>query len=115
MHLWNNHSLLLWYFPNKITIARMELSNLSKSVFRCKNGFSIPAVGLGTYKLNGASGVAAMKHAIKTGYKLLDTAFIYKNETEVGQAIAESIKEGVLKSRGKGIFENQIEISILLS
>ncbi|CBY37977.1 unnamed protein product [Oikopleura dioica] len=77
----------------------MELSNLSKSVFRCKSGFSIPAVGLGTYKLNGVSGVSAMKHAIKTGYKLLDTAFIYKNETEVGQAIAESVEEGVLKSR----------------
>jgi len=91
----------------------MELSNLSKSVFRCKSGFSIPAVGLGTYKLNGVSGVSAMKHAIKTGYKLLDTAFIYKNETEVGQAIAESVEEGVLKSRGTGFNEKIINYFII--
>jgi len=56
-------------------------------------------VGFGTYKLTGPEGMKAIKCAIKTGYRLLDTAHVYQNEVEVGKAVRESIEEGVLKSR----------------
>ena len=75
----------------------MELSTLSKSVFRFGQGSkTIPAIGFGTYLLKGETGLAAMKHAIKTGYRLLDTAHLYQNEDLVGQAIRESIDEGIV-------------------
>jgi len=76
----------------------MELSTLSKSVFRFgQAGHAIPAVGFGTYLLKGETGLVALKHAIKTGYRLLDTAHLYQNEELVGQAVRESIAEGVVK------------------
>ena len=77
---------------------KMELSTLSKSVFRIGSN-TIPAVGFGTYLLKGEQGLAAIKHAIKTGYRLIDTAHLYQNEDIVGKAVRESIQEGVIKSR----------------
>ena len=54
------------------------------------DGLSMPAVGLGTYRLNGEAGVAAMVSAIRTGYRLLDTAVNYDNEAAVGEAVRQS-------------------------
>ncbi len=54
------------------------------------DGTTLPAVALGTYKLNGAPGVAAMVSAIRQGYRLLDSAFNYENEGAVGRAVRES-------------------------
>lgn len=51
---------------------------------------TLPAIGFGTYKLNGSSGVTAIADAIKNGYRLLDTAFNYENEGAVGEAIRKS-------------------------
>lgn len=48
---------------------------------------TIPAIGFGTYKLNGAEGVDAIARAISNGYRLLDSAFNYENEGTVGQAV----------------------------
>ena len=55
-----------------------------------QDGARIPAIGLGTYDLRGADGVAAVGTAIDAGYRLLDTAFNYDNEGAVGRAIAQS-------------------------
>nr|P15339.3 RecName: Full=2,5-diketo-D-gluconic acid reductase B; Short=2,5-DKG reductase B; Short=2,5-DKGR B; Short=25DKGR-B; AltName: Full=AKR5D [Corynebacterium sp. SHS752001]AAA23291.1 25DKG reductase [Corynebacterium sp.] len=46
--------------------------------------------GLGTYNLRGDEGVAAMVAAIDSGYRLLDTAVNYENESEVGRAVRAS-------------------------
>jgi len=50
----------------------------------------IPSIGLGTYLLK-ENTFQAVKKAIELGYRHIDTAFIYKNEEFVGQAIKESI------------------------
>ena len=55
-----------------------------------QDGARIPAIGLGTYDLRGADGVAATSSAIDAGYRLLDTAFNYDNEGAVGRAVAQS-------------------------
>ncbi|MBE7160233.1 MAG: aldo/keto reductase [Williamsia herbipolensis] len=50
----------------------------------------IPLVGLGTYKLLGRPGAEAVATAIRSGYRLVDTATRYSNERSVGIGIAES-------------------------
>jgi diketogulonate reductase-like aldo/keto reductase len=54
------------------------------------DGATLPAVGFGTYPLRGEEGVQAIESAIRVGYRLLDTAVNYRNETEVGEAIRRS-------------------------
>lgn len=54
------------------------------------DGHTIPAIGFGTYKLRGEEGIAAIGAAIRTGYRLLDTALNYENEHEVGEAVRRS-------------------------
>lgn len=54
------------------------------------DGLVLPTIGLGTYRLEGDEGVAAMVSGIHGGYRLLDTAASYENERDVGRAIVES-------------------------
>ena len=54
------------------------------------DGTAFPELGLGTYKLQGDAGIDAMVAAIGSGYRLLDTAVNYQNETEVGEAVRRS-------------------------
>ena len=55
-----------------------------------RDGITIPTVGLGVWKAKGNEAVQAVRWALETGYRLIDTATIYENETEVGTAIRES-------------------------
>jgi len=54
------------------------------------NGFTLPAIGLGTYRLNGAEGAAAIAAGIDAGYRLIDSAFNYENEGTVGRGVADA-------------------------
>ncbi len=51
------------------------------------NGVEIPLVGLGTFLAKGSEVYEGVKHALKVGYRHIDTAAIYGNEEEVGKAI----------------------------
>ncbi|MGD0809880.1 MAG: aldo/keto reductase [Acidimicrobiales bacterium] len=53
-------------------------------------GGAIPLVGFGTWRLTGRSSYEAVRHALATGYRHIDTATMYGNEAEVGQAIRDS-------------------------
>ena len=53
-------------------------------------GASIPALGFGTYTLDGDELKQALLHAIECGYRHIDTAAGYGNEAVVAEAIAES-------------------------
>ncbi|MDO1601378.1 aldo/keto reductase [Lactiplantibacillus plantarum] len=55
-----------------------------------RDGLTVPKIGFGTYKLNGAHGVQVIDSAIDRGYRLLDTAFNYENEGAVGEAVRRS-------------------------
>ena len=48
----------------------------------------IPLLGLGTYPLRGEQADAAVRMAVETGIRHIDTAQMYGNEREVGRAIA---------------------------
>lgn len=51
---------------------------------------AVPAFGLGTFRLKDQVVIDSVKTALALGYRHIDTAQIYGNEAEVGQAIAES-------------------------
>ena len=50
----------------------------------------IPALGLGTFRLKDQVVIDSVTNALDLGYRAIDTAQIYGNEAEVGQAIAAS-------------------------
>jgi len=54
------------------------------------NGQKIPVLGLGTYQSSKEDAYNATLCALKNGYKLIDTAQVYKNEDAVGQAVKDS-------------------------
>ena len=54
------------------------------------NGVKIPKVGLGTWQSKPNDAYNAVLSALKLGYRHIDTAFVYGNEKEVGQAIKDS-------------------------
>ncbi|MGG4605097.1 2,5-didehydrogluconate reductase DkgB [Paenalcaligenes sp. Me131] len=51
---------------------------------------TIPSFGVGTFRLSGQTVIDSVHNALDVGYRAIDTAQIYGNETEVGQAIEES-------------------------
>jgi 2,5-diketo-D-gluconate reductase B len=54
------------------------------------HGVSMPALGFGTFELPGASCEEGVLDALALGYRHVDTASAYRNEREVGRAIAAS-------------------------
>jgi 2,5-diketo-D-gluconate reductase B len=61
------------------------------------NGAKIPAIGLGTMTLKGDICVNAVKAALQLGYRHIDTAERYGNESEVGEGLAEGLRGAGLK------------------
>ena len=51
------------------------------------NGVSMPILGLGIYALHGADCERAVCEAVDLGYRLFDTAQMYGNERELGNAL----------------------------
>lgn len=54
------------------------------------HGAAIPAIGLGTWTLRGREATRLVAHALQAGYRHIDTAAMYENETEVGAGLRAS-------------------------
>jgi diketogulonate reductase-like aldo/keto reductase len=54
------------------------------------NGVQLPAIGLGVFQNPPAETAAAVEAALRTGYRLIDTAAAYANEREVGEGVRRS-------------------------
>jgi 2,5-diketo-D-gluconate reductase B len=56
------------------------------------NGAKIPVIGLGTMTLMDAVCIEAVETALRLGYRHIDTAERYRNETEVGQGLRRGLR-----------------------
>ncbi|PKI54769.1 hypothetical protein CRG98_024871 [Punica granatum] len=61
------------------------------------SGATMPIMGLGFFRMEGKDIKDLLFHAIKIGYRHFDCAAKYKNEKEVGEALAEAFRLGLVK------------------
>ncbi len=74
------------------SIGVFELANAvngTAPVIRLSSGWDMPVVGIGTYSLHNDVCVSSIKSAISHGFRKIDTAHMYVNEEEVGEAVRE--------------------------
>lgn len=65
--------------------------------FKLNSGYKMPRLGLGTWTLDDSQAEICTLHALKTGYRLIDTARYYGNEKGVGAGVRAAINEGFIK------------------
>lgn len=75
--------------PNSNTLIQSFTMSLPTH-FTLNTGAKIPAVGFGTWQAPNDEVVQAVKTALKTGYRHIDAAAIYRNEAAVGEGIRQS-------------------------
>ena len=62
------------------------------------NGVTMPPIGYGVFRMTDLEECEnAVVQAVKTGYRLIDTAAAYENETAVGKAIKRVIEKGIVR------------------
>ena len=64
--------------------------DFEKKTVKLNSGYEIPLNGIGTYSLEGDTCVKSVSEALKRGVRLIDTAYMYHNEKEVGEAVRNS-------------------------
>ncbi|KAK7204958.1 NADP-dependent oxidoreductase domain-containing protein [Myxozyma melibiosi] len=64
-----------------------------KSKVKLSSGFEMPVLGFGVYQSYGEEVINSVYHALKTGYRHIDSATLYENEREVGVAVKKWIHD----------------------
>ena len=64
--------------------------NMTTRTVEIQKGIQMPIYGIGTYSLHGDRCISSVLEALKNGVRLIDTAHIYGNEREVGEAVRRS-------------------------
>ena len=64
--------------------------DLPRDTVQLTNGTPMPLLGFGTWQLKGEVASSSVATALEAGYRHLDTATIYGNEQEVGEALRDS-------------------------
>ena len=82
---------------NKKAEANTNMENNKKIIFnfntktaKLNSGYEIPLNGIGTYSLLNDECYNSILFALQNGVRLIDTAYIYRNEEEVGRAVRDS-------------------------
>ena len=68
---------------------------MNSEIRKLNNGLEIPLMGLGTSKI--ANPAEIVYYSIKSGVRLIDTAYKYGNEIEVGKGIKRALDEKICK------------------
>mmetsp|Transcript_21207 Transcript_21207/g.63526 ORF Transcript_21207/g.63526 Transcript_21207/m.63526 type:complete len:522 (-) Transcript_21207:302-1867(-) len=72
------------------------INGVPMPVAKLNSGYSMPLVGLGTWKSERGEVKSAVEAAIRMGYRHIDCASVYQNEGEVGEALDVIQKEGIV-------------------
>ena len=64
--------------------------NFNTKTTKLNSGYEIPLNGIGTYSLLNDECYNSVLFALQNGVRLIDTAYIYRNEEEVGKAVKDS-------------------------
>lgn len=72
-----------------------DLSNGKYKYLTLSNGTKMPPIGFGTYKLVDIQ--PRVETAIKAGYRLIDTAKLYDNEAQIGEALTKVFADNIVK------------------
>jgi diketogulonate reductase-like aldo/keto reductase len=67
-----------------------EPPTIANETIELASGAKMPILGFGTWQLRGSSVVDSVLRALDVGYRHFDTATVYGNEEQVGQALAKS-------------------------
>ena len=70
-----------------LTVVRMRIGRME---FILNNGVELPALGFGVFQTPPDETRDAVRVALESGYRLIDTAAAYGNERQVGEAVRES-------------------------
>ncbi|PCH03341.1 Aldo/keto reductase [Penicillium occitanis (nom. inval.)] len=73
------------------------MAPLAEKRYKLNTGAEIPALGFGTWQSSPEETQRAVYHAIKVGYRHIDTALAYSNEVDVGKGIQAAIDDGLVK------------------
>ena len=74
---------------------KIERGNFFMDDVKLNSGYKMPVIGLGTWTLSNKSAAECVYHALKVGYRLIDTAQYYNNEIGVGEGIKKAIDEKI--------------------
>ncbi|AEM21895.1 oxidoreductase, aldo/keto reductase family protein [Brachyspira intermedia PWS/A] len=78
-------------FNNKAEANNMKGNfNFNTKTVKLNSGYEIPLNGIGTYSLLNDVCYNSILYALQNGVRLIDTAYIYNNEEEVGKAVRDS-------------------------
>lgn len=73
----------------------MNVFDFGTKRVRLPSGFSMPIIGLGTYALSSAEVAVSVAAHTAAGGRLIDTAYMYRNEAAVGRAVRRAVEAGV--------------------
>ena len=74
----------------KTSNEKVAKFNFNTKTVKLNSGYEMPINGIGTYSLTGDTCYNAITSALNSGVRLIDTAYMYGNEEEIGKAIKDS-------------------------
>ena len=79
-----------WLKIKVVNKKKAPAFNFNKKTVKLNSGYKMPLNGIGTYSLLDDTCVNSVSEALKRGVRLIDTAYMYDNEKEVGEAVRNS-------------------------
>ena len=74
-------------------VEEVGLFDLESKTVLLNSGYTMPVMGLGTYALDHDTCVDSVKTLLANGGRLIDTAYMYRNEEAVGEGVREAMAE----------------------
>ena len=79
-----------WLESEGISMNKRREFNFDTHTVMLNSGYEMPINGIGTYSLLGDECYGSIRSALSSGVRLIDTAYMYHNEEEIGRAIRDS-------------------------